>query len=100
MGYGAEITFHSKHLLQSVIMHYHIYDQRKSQLEDLKDSFRSTGILKFLSARPYLWESAFPRMSSLNYTAVEVLSAITFEGADVERVKGVFLRFLEQLENG
>jgi len=97
-GYYGTVDFNSRFLIREVLKFHYVIDSRKAALDDIKLAFRSTPIMKFLTARPYLWEAAFPKISSMKYTAVEVMSHVDFEGVGAHLFQPYLMDLLLELE--
>jgi hypothetical protein len=95
-----QLSFLNRGFLKQAIILHNVIDSRRSQLEDMKNAFRSTGILDFICMRPYLWDAAFPPIGALEYTPDMVLDHITFEGQDPERMKLLVDGFLREISSG
>jgi hypothetical protein len=95
-----ELSYVNREFLRQSIIIHNVIDSRRSQLEDIKQELRKTGILDFIAKRTYLWDAAFRTVKSLSYSAKNVLDHITFEGDEQERMKEVFEMFLLELQTG
>lgn len=96
-----QITHSNKTFLRRAIMTHDVIDCRRSSLEEMKISFRNSGILNFLKDKPYLWDAAFPPESSL-LTPQAIFKEIEFTGNqdDINQISQFFSKILEELKEG
>jgi hypothetical protein len=95
-----ELSFVNRLFLKEAIILHNVIDCRRSQLEDIKQAFRDTGILKFMTNKPYLWDAAFASVKMFAYTPEMVLEKIEFEGEHTERLREFFSQLLQKLAQG
>lgn len=65
------------------LMYYHVVEQRRPYLDGLKHALKATGLLKFLSARPYLRDCIFPRQTEIKIPASLIVDKIECEDANI-----------------
>jgi len=68
-------------------LYYNVIQRRQAQLDQIRQEFSKTPIMKFLQERPYLIESVFPRQSELGVPATVLLQRIELQEGDAEKEK-------------
>jgi hypothetical protein len=71
------------------ILYYNVIQKRKAQLDQIREEFSKTPVLKYLQERPFLIDAAFPRQEDMSVPIELLLRRIVLIDGD-ERKQEVF----------